>query len=137
MKTLLTLIIAITISCAIDKSTYISKQRCNQVLEDKYISICYDYHNKSAKAVAYELTGNLVNSLNIKKRPRFYTETRVPMEHRANYKDYTRSGFDRGHLAPDASFDSSKESLHSAYTLANIVPQYPNLNRRSWVKAEK
>jgi len=77
---------------------------------------------KGAKYVAYTLYGDKVNSVNIKKRMGFYTEKNIPAKYRSKNKDYTHSGYDRGHLANDASFDYSKKSLRKTYSMANIIP---------------
>jgi len=89
--------------------------------------------------VAYELDGDKVNAVNIRKRPRFYPERSLPMQYRTYPSDYTRNEWhmDRGHLAPDASFDWSEQSLYATYSMANIVPQYWLINRKMWTKAER
>jgi endonuclease G len=92
---------------------------------------------KGAKYVFYTLYGSKVNAVNIKKRNSFYTEKNLPKKYRSNTKDYVHTGYDRGHLANDASFDYSKKVVRKTYTMANIIPQAPNVNRRSWIKAEK
>jgi len=118
---------------------YINKQNCDQVLDKGYYQICYDYHAKGARFVAYTLQGNQVDRGNIKKRPRFYPDKAIPAPYRTSSSDYTKNEFhsDRGHLAPDASFDYSKQALKSVYSMANIIPQYKWINRKTWVKAEK
>jgi len=110
---------------------------CNQIVDKEFFEVCYSYDLKVAKAVIYRLEGDLVNELNIKERPNFYEEEQIPEEYRAEYSDYTHSGYDRGHLAPDASFDWSIESLEATYSLANIIPQVPEVNRYGWADLEK
>lgn len=44
---------------------------------------------------------------------------------------------DRGHLANDAPFDWSDKSVKNTYSMANVIPQYKNINRYTWIKAEK
>jgi endonuclease G len=39
-------------------------------------------------------------------------------------------------MAPDAAFDWSQESLDATYSLANIIPQVPEVNRHMWIKVE-
>jgi len=116
---------------------FINKRNCDQVLDKKYYKICYDYNLKAATYVGYRLDGDLVNKVNIKKRPRFYPEKRIPKQYRATSSDYTHTGWDRGHLNSDANEDMSPKSLHSVYTMANIVAMAPAVNRKTWVKAEK
>jgi len=91
---------------------------------------------KGAKYVSYALDGKLVNKLNIKKRPSFYTEKNLKKKYRSYRRDYTYSKYERGHLAPDASFDYDKKILRKIYTMANIIPQAPKVNKYTWKKAE-
>ncbi|MEA2047559.1 MAG: DNA/RNA non-specific endonuclease [Campylobacterota bacterium] len=100
------------------------------------LTICYDYLYKSAKYVNYTLEGEYVDDGNINDRPSFYTEDSISYEYQVYPSDYINSGYDRGHLAPDASFDYSEEDLYLIYTMANIIPQDPNVNRYFWTKAE-
>lgn len=46
--------------------------------------------------------------------------------------DYTHTGYDRGHLAPAADMDYSKNALESSFYMSNIAPQTPGLNRGKW-----
>jgi len=119
------------------KDKFINKDKCNQIIDKEFFQICYDYSLKAARSIAYTLEGDLVNELNILDRPNFYEEPSLDEEYRAKYSDYTNSGFDRGHLAPDASFDWSEESLEATYSLANIIPQTPKVNRYTWSKVEQ
>ena len=119
------------------KERFINSSRCNQILDKEFFVVCYNYKLKVATTVAYSLEGDLVNELNIKDRPSFYQEELIDEPYRAKSNDYSGSGYDRGHLAPDASFDWSSESLEATYSLANIIPQVPIVNREMWVKAEQ
>ena len=134
---LITLISTITTLQATNLNDYINKANCDQIIDKQVFTICYDYKMKGAKYVAYTLDGNKVNAVNIKKRNSFYTEKNLPKKYRSHTKDYTHTGYDHGHLANDASFDYSKKVVRKTYTMANIIPQAPNVNRRTWIKAEK
>ena len=129
-----TVIIALN---ATDISDFINLNTCDQIIDKQVFKICYSYKYKGALAVWYELDGNLVNKNNIKNRPDFYNEKNIPIQYRAKSQDYINSGFDRGHLAPDANFDYDLKTQVKTYSMANIVPQYPTLNRKAWIKAEK
>ena len=107
---------------------FINEKSCSQIIDKEFLTICYDHKLKVAKGVAYTLYGDLVNELNIKKRPSFYVERAIEAEYRTSSSDYTGTGYDRGHLAPDASFDfalpaeSSISSL-SIYHLNSSIKQ--------------
>ncbi len=101
---------------------------CSQVVDKEFFKVCYSYDlNGGLKLLHIDWTADLVNELNIKERPKFYEEEQLPEEYRAEYSDYTHSGYDRGHMAPDASFDWSIESLEATYSMANIIPQVPEV----------
>lgn len=138
MKIIIFIIVSLVSTLqAIVISDYINKQNCSQIIDKQVYTICYDYKMKGAKYVAYTLDGSKVNAVNIKKRGRFYTEKNLPKKYRSYSKDYSHSGYDRGHLANDASFDYSKKIVRKIYSMANIIPQAPTVNHRTWIKAEK
>jgi len=118
------------------KSKFMNETVCDVIIDKEFLEICYDNELKAAKSVAYSLDGDLVNELNINERPYFYEEESVASRYRAHYSDYTNSGYDRGHMAPDAAFDWSAESLEATYSLANIIPQIPEVNQQMWVDVE-
>jgi len=134
----LALISIIAITNTALASGIINHDNCDQVIDKVFYKICYSYKYKGALFVEYDLDKK-VNDVNIKKRPRFYIEKRIPKKYRTKYSDYTKNEWhaDRGHLAPDASFDWSQKSLDSVYSMANIIPQYNKINRKTWLKAEK
>jgi endonuclease G, mitochondrial len=59
-------------------------------------------------------------------------------------QDYSRSGYDRGHLCPAGDFRHDKELQDETFYMSNMAPQVPDFNRgiwndlenkvRSWVK---
>ena len=122
---------------AINLEDFINKKQCDQIIDKQVFTICYDYEMKGAKYVAYILERDKVNVGNVKKRPRFYTESTIPAKYRSKTNDYTKTGYDRGHLANDASFDHDEKVVVKTYTMANIIPQSPNVNRKTWTKAEQ
>ena len=100
-------------------------------------TICYDHERKSPTAVYVEVTGETVEQ-DIEKRPPFFTDKRVKKEFRTTSKDYTNSGYDRGHFgASDASHDWDKKHQKATYSMANIVPQTPFANRYKFIALEK
>tara|TARA_R110000868_G_C10807715_1_gene757595 strand:+ start:125 stop:712 length:588 start_codon:yes stop_codon:yes gene_type:complete len=51
-------------------------------------------------------------------------------------KDYKGSVYDKGHLAPAASFSCTEESLHQSFSYLNSVLQHQGLNRGQWSQLE-
>jgi len=46
--------------------------------------------------------------------------------------DYVNNPYDKGHLAPAASFSCDKETLYKTFTYLNCSLQQENLNRTTW-----
>ena len=61
----------------------------------------------------------------------FHPDDRVPFEDQAQLADYRRSGYDRGHMTPSGDMPDEGTQQQS-FTLTNIVPQTPQLNRGVW-----
>lgn len=73
---------------------------------------------------------------NVQRDSDFYEEDAIPPEARARLTDYGRSaGYDRGHMAPSGDF-SDKASQAESFSLANVIPQNPTSNRRTWSHIE-
>ena len=116
--------------------SFFTKEKCDQILIDTF-TICYDHDRKSPTAVYVEVTGETVEQ-DIDKRPPFFTDKRVKKEFRTTSKDYTKTGYDRGHFgASDASHDWDLKHQKATYSMANIVPQTPFANRYKFIALEK
>jgi len=51
--------------------------------------------------------------------------------------DYTGSGYDRGHLVPNADRYGSPQANAETFVMTNIVPQKGDLNRFPWERLER
>ncbi|MGP4970957.1 DNA/RNA non-specific endonuclease [Psychrobacter aquimaris] len=65
----------------------------------------------------------------------FHEESRLPKSVRASLSDYSGSGYDRGHLAPNANM-ANRSQQYDSFSLANIAPQSPRNNRYIWRNIE-
>jgi len=66
----------------------------------------------------------------------FYEEKSLPSIHRSRNGYYRNSGYDRGHHAPAADFTMTDKHMKDTFTLCNISPQTPKLNRKIWSRLE-
>jgi endonuclease G len=72
----------------------------------------------------------------MKRKNSFHAEQRLPASDRAELEDYTRSGFDRGHMSPSGDMPD-EQAQYESFSLANIVPQYPKNNQILWGRIEE
>lgn len=109
--------------------------------KDSY-SLCFNGFNvgysgvsKTPLWVAEALTPTRL-SQKIPREDSFHEEERVKASHRATLADYRGSGYDRGHMAPNADM-SNKAAQFDSFSLANMVPQAPKNNQQVWRELEE
>jgi endonuclease G len=78
---------------------------------------------------------NIAAAKNLSRENSFHPEPRLPTRARAELADYARSGYDRGHMAPNGDMPD-RETQHESFTLANMVPQDAENNRHVWAGIE-
>ncbi len=61
----------------------------------------------------------------------FHEEPSLSADRRSELTDYRRSGFDRGHMAPNGDM-STVEAQEESFSLANMIPQDPCNNEVLW-----
>jgi len=141
MKKLLLLIplflLAFTSKYTPDLNNFLQPINCDKVLHKTAFDICYSCKYKHPLVVAYILKGDLVKKKISRKGLSFRPDYNLPTKCRSYTKDYSRTGYDRGHLASNASFDYDRKIQKETFLMSNIAPQKPNLNRRLWAKVEK
>ena len=64
----------------------------------------------------------------------FYLESGV---FTSNNADYYKNEWDKGHLAPAATFSDSEENLNKTFSFINCAMQIDNLNRGEWAQLEQ
>src|ERR1035437_1359762 len=81
-----------------------------QIIKHKYYTLSYSKQNKQAEWVFYLLTKK--NSLGAVARKNNFRPDPLVSTGSASLKDYSKSGYDKGHLCPaaDMSFDSQAMS---------------------------
>ena len=98
-------------------------QKVDTIIDKKIYKSYYSFQYKAPLYIIY----NLYKGGGDSKRIKFKHEFRS-----AESSDYTKSGYDRGHLvsAEDFAYDQTLENLTFSYY--NCFPQNPKLNRGPW-----
>jgi len=86
--------------------------------------------------VAYRLTAKHALGC-LGRTNNFHQDEALPPAHRAKPSDYEGSGYDQGHLAPADDYGWSIETVRESFSMANMAPQLPGLNRNQWKRLEE
>lgn len=98
-------------------------------------TLSYNEMHEQASWVAYELTEAETHKT-IDRSDKFVPDPAVKTGS-ATDKDYAKSGFDRGHLAPAADMGWSVKAMAESFYFSNMSPQDPGFNRGIWKKLEE
>lgn len=67
----------------------------------------------------------------------FRPDTSLPSGwYQCDINDYTKSGFDRGHMCPSADRTNSVSNNSATYFMTNMIPQAPDNNEKTWANLE-
>ena len=109
--------------------------RQEQIIRHSGYTVSYNKDLKIPNWVSYELTREETKGKE-KRGNRFIADPLVTGPIATN-ADYTRSGYDKGHMAPAADMKWSPEAMKESFYFSNMCPQHPQLNRRGWKNLEE
>ena len=106
-----------------------------QLIKRKGYTLSYNADYKTPQWVAWELTGKETKGKE-ERTDKFLPDPDVRGA-KAYSNDYTKSGYDRGHMAPAADMKWSPDVMKESFYFSNMCPQHPQLNRRGWKNLEE
>lgn len=106
-----------------------TKETTLNVCHTNYLSE-YSIKYKIPIVVNWTITKDELSNCN-KRKGTFHRDLLLEGED-ASPKDYTNSGYDRGHLSPAEDNLFSDKTEYDSFSMTNIAPQIPELNRNGW-----
>ncbi len=103
---------------------------CQQIVDHTYYSLCYSERHEQARWVIHFLSVDSINGG--AKRTNDFREDPLVASGSAGPADYSRSGFDRGHMVPAADMKLSHQAMSETFFMSNMSPQRPEFNRQIW-----
>lgn len=109
--------------------------RSQQIIEHFAYTVSYNHEWLIPNWVAYELTdreayGELPRSKHFLPDPLVHGDPVVT-------KDYSNSGYDRGHMAPAGDMKWSEQAMRESFYMTNICPQNHSSNAGDWKDLEE
>ena len=108
----------------------------DQIVRHSGYTLRYREQYEQADWVAYKLTQGEAESYLSREGNQFMPDPLVKTGS-AVTTDYTRSGYDRGHLAPAGDFNLSVDEKRESFYMSNISPQIADFNRGIWSNLEQ
>lgn len=109
--------------------------RGGQVIAHLCYTVSYDADFKTPQWVAWQLTKEKAYGSE-PRYDKFQPDPKVRGA-KAYPKDYTNSGYDRGHMAPAGDMKWSHQAMVESFYMTNVCPQNRNLNRGDWKDLEE
>lgn len=106
-----------------------------QIIHHQGYSLSYSEPHEQAEWVAYELKKAHLSNTNFK-RPYFEIDEAVKTG-AADWRNYKKSGFDRGHLCPAGDRRYSQLAHDETFLTSNISPQKHDFNSGIWNTLEQ
>ena len=100
------------------------------IVEHVYYTLSYSETHEQAEWVAYPLERSHLQK-NDFKRP-YFVEDRDVKTKSADWRNYKKSGYDRGHLCPAGDRGFSYDAFHETFLTSNISPQNHEFNSGVW-----
>ncbi|WP_290918142.1 DNA/RNA non-specific endonuclease [Halodesulfovibrio sp.] len=110
--------------------------RTDSIVHHTNYSLGYDEETEQAEWVMYEMTQKETNTPRVKRDDSFRPDPQIATGS-ASLRDYKKSGYDRGHLAPAADMAFSKQAMSESFYMSNMSPQRPGFNRGIWKRLEE
>lgn len=109
--------------------------RDNYLMVKPYFALSYNNSKGTANWVSWRVAATDLGDA--PRQPSFDSDTTLPPGFvQIVHKDYTGSGFDRGHLCPHGDRDATPAMSASTFVMTNIIPQAPNVNEKAWARLE-
>lgn len=113
----------------------LSVNRAEQIIEHTAYTVSYNSDWNIPNWVAYELTD--YEATGVQSRSNHFFPDPLVKGDPVVSKDYSNSGYDRGHMAPAGDMKWSEQAMRESFYMTNICPQNHNNNAGDWKDLEE
>lgn len=107
-----------------------------QIIQHKGFTVSYNETLLIPNWVCWELTGEEASADAVSRTDEFLPDP-ATRGRQADTRDYSNTGYDRGHMAPAADMKWDKQAMVESFYMTNICPQDRNLNAGLWLETEQ
>jgi endonuclease G len=112
-----------------------ASNRNNYLLVKPQYVLSYNDERGGPNWVSWRLVASDIGD--VERQDNFHPEQSLPAGfRRVTPNDYTGTGFDRGHVCNSKDRTATPEDNSETFSMANMLPQTPDLNRQVWESLE-
>lgn len=135
MKLLSAIILLFTSNILVANSVQFLPAPARDIIRHTYYTLSYNETYEQANWVYYSLTDSMILNSREERGNNFKMDKLV-VTTSAKSSDYTKSGYDRGHLCPAGDMGFNEIAMEESFFMSNISPQVPDFNRGIWKELE-
>jgi endonuclease G len=118
-----------------DSFDFLPSSTTKQIVKHAFYTLSYNESFEQAEWVAYELKKDYIKNNNFK-RPFFIEDPKVSTGS-ADWRNYKKSGYDKGHLCPAGDMEFAVDAYNDTFFTSNIAPQQREFNAGVWNRLEQ
>ena len=107
-----------------------------EFIDHEVFALCYSEDHEQPHWTAHLLTSEDLNEPRVE-RYDYFSEDPLVDTKSAHHRDYTRSGYTRGHLVPAADMGHDLDAMKKTFFMSNICPQLKAFNGGIWRELEE
>lgn len=108
----------------------------NYLMVKPQYALSYNRSKGTPNWVSWQLNSKWLGEA--ERQDNFRSDPQIPAGwYRVTPRDYTNSGFDRGHLTSSEDRGGTVEANSATFLMTNIIPQAPDNNQGPWVALEE
>lgn len=117
------------------KATTDVANKDNFLMVKKFFALSYNNSKGTPNWVSWQLIHDDIGDA---PRVAFFPDKDLPAGfQKVTPKDYTGSGFDRGHMCNHSDRSATPESSKATFVMSNMIPQSPFVNQKAWAQLEQ
>lgn len=111
------------------------KHTPERIVEHTGFTLSFNREHNNPNWAAWELTADEAKGT-LPRANDFEPDPKLPENRQVTHADYTRSGYDRGHMVPAADMKWDSKAMNDCFYMSNICPQTHVLNAGGWETLE-
>lgn len=121
---------------SIDSIFYLPTSTSTKIVQHKYFALSYLEEYELPEWVAYELTAARLKLPWVRRTNDFRPDPKISSGS-AFPGDYSKTKYDRGHLAAAADMAFDESAMSESFFMSNMSPQDPGFNKGIWRELEE